>query len=62
MPDAAMQPAERRLSYPKRVISGIAIRVKTAAFTMVEPQAAPKAAEASVVAMASPPETRPSHV
>ncbi len=58
VPDAAMHPALRRLSYPSLVISGIAILVKTAALTIVEPEAAPKAADASVVVMASPPGNR----
>ncbi len=38
------------------------MRVKIAALTIVEPQAAPNAAEAMVVAIASPPGRRPSQL
>ena len=62
VPEAAIQPADRRLSYPNLVISGIAILVNTAAFTIVDPQAAPNAAEARVVAIARPPEILPSQL
>ena len=62
VPDAAIQPALRRLSYPNDVISGSAIFVKTAAFTTVEPLAAPNAADASVVAIAKPPGNLPSQL
>src|ERR1051326_6682341 len=60
VPAAAMQPELSRTSYPKRVISGIAILVNTAAFTMVEPDAAPNAADDMTVAIARPPRSLPS--
>src|SRR3954451_17355054 len=59
-PASAMQAERRRTSEPKRVISGIAIFVNTAAFTMVEPDAAPNAAEDMTVAIARPPRSLPS--
>ena len=62
VPEAAIQPALKRLSYPNDVISGKAIFVNTAALTTVEPLAAPKAADAIVVAIASPPGRRPNQL
>src|SRR3954468_434188 len=60
VPAGAMSPALNRTSSPKRVISGIAILVNTAALTMVEPDAAPNAAEDMTVAIARPPRSLPS--
>lgn len=48
--------------YPRRTISGKAIFVKTVAFTMVDPETAPNAAEAAVVTKRRLPLNRASYL
>src|SRR5688572_30672644 len=61
VPPEAHTPVARPLSYLRLSISGIARRAITAAAAMLEPEAAPKAALAQLVATARPPGIQPNH-
>jgi hypothetical protein len=62
VPPAATTPAASRLLYLCSSISGMAIRLKTAAVAVEAPETAAKPVCAITVATASPPGSQPSHL